>query len=168
KAHGIKGELCIEYNAESLDLLGDFIYLSASTENNKKKYKIRGLRLHHDRPLLLLEGLTDRAEAEHLRNFLIFVPAQRLPQLAPEEIYLHELPGFNVFIHSNEKENQPLGRIDSIQDAAGQELWVIITPDGREVLFPATDEFVQSIDLDKKVAVINPPPGLLELYLEQT
>jgi 16S rRNA processing protein RimM len=174
KAHGIKGELCIEYNAESLDLLADFIYLQNANNTSKstpRKYTICGLRLHHERPLLLLEGVADRSAAELLRNCAVLVPANRLPPSLPGEIYLKDLPGLNVFVQSDapgDKENQPLGCISQVQDVAGQEIWVIITPEGQEVLFPAVPEFIVTLSPEKGFVLIAPPPGLLELYLGQT
>ncbi|MDR2825427.1 MAG: ribosome maturation factor RimM [Deltaproteobacteria bacterium] len=169
KAHGIKGELCIEYNAESFDLLVDFIYLQSAnnpSQSTPHKYTICGLRLHHERPLLLLEGVVDRSAAELLRNCAVLVPANRLPQPLPGEIYLKDLPGFKIFVQGD-KENLPLGSISQVQDVAGQEIWVISTPDGQEVLFPAVPEFIVTLSPEKRVALITPPPGLLELYLGQ-
>jgi 16S rRNA processing protein RimM len=185
KAHGIKGELRIAYTAESSDLLADFIYLQAANTPSERqdnpftgrpakappggipprKYKICGLRLHHTRPLLLLEGIADRSAAELLRNHAILVPADRLPVPAPDEIYLRDLPGLSVFVYANEKEPWLLGRISSVQAAAGQEIWVITTPGGKEALFPAAREFVLRISLTEGQALIAPPPGLLDIYL---
>ena len=45
---------------------------------------------------------------------------------------------------------------------------LIATPDGKEILFPAVDQFVISIDLEEGKAVIAPPPGLIELYLSES
>jgi 16S rRNA processing protein RimM len=185
KAHGIRGELRIAYTAESLDLLGDFIYLQAAntppdrqadvfpgqpakTPPNAKaprKHKIRGLRLHHARPLLLLEGIADRSAAELLRNHTILVPAARLPKPDADEIYLRDLPGLSVFVYANGKEPWLLGSISSVQAAAGQEIWAITTPEGKEALFPATREFVLRISLAEGKALVAPPPGLLDIYL---
>ena len=46
----------------------------------------------------------------------------------------------------------------------GAELWVIRDAAGNEILFPAADALVPEIDLDAGFVVIDPPPGLLELY----
>jgi 16S rRNA processing protein RimM len=47
---------------------------------------------------------------------------------------------------------------------AGQEMWTIRTQKGSEVLFPAREELVPELDLRAREAVIDPPPGLLEVY----
>lgn len=61
-----------------------------------------------------------------------------------------------------------LGTLEQVLFHGEQEVWVIVTPDGREVLFPAVPEFVPDIDLDAEIIRIAPPEGLLELYLGQS
>lgn len=76
---------------------------------------------------------------------------------------MSQLPGLEVF--TLDDKSVPLGIISAVDDTAGQEIWTITTPDGREVLFPVQQEFVVELDPDQGIAVISPPPGLLEIYL---
>lgn len=168
KAHGIRGEICIDFNADSSDLLWDFIFLKAESSPTPIRYKLKRLRIHKERPLLTLEGIADRNAAELLRNMLIFIPKNRLPELDEDEVYLTDLPGLNVLVREHEDQPAiPLGTLETVDDIAGQELWTIITPDGKEVLFPVAEEFVELIDFNENIAVITPPPGLLDLYLAE-
>jgi 16S rRNA processing protein RimM len=54
-----------------------------------------------------------------------------------------------------------------VDTPAGQEIWTILTPEGREILFPAAPDFVLEINPEAGLARIAPPPGLLALYLEK-
>lgn len=168
KAHGIRGEICIDYNADSPDLLRGGIYLAPAGAGKApgKHYAIKKIRMHQGRPLLTLEGVPDRTAAELLRGQRIFIPEDRLPELEPDEIYMSELPGLEVMTRGEDGSVSPLGTLTQADIQAGQELWTITTPDGKEVLFPATPEFVESIDLESGQVVIAPPPGLLEIYLQ--
>ncbi|MDL2313935.1 ribosome maturation factor RimM [Desulfovibrio sp. OttesenSCG-928-C14] len=184
RPHGIKGEISIEFNADSLFLLDDFIYLAPPQDPPASgrafgasparpanpvglvRYGVAGLRMHKGRPLLLLAGVKDRNAAELLRNLVIYVPSSRLPELEDGEVYLGSLPGLAVYVQGESGEPWHLGVIASVTDASGQELWTILTPDGREALFPATEDFVEEIDLESGRTVIAPPPGLLDLYLK--
>ncbi|MDR2893265.1 MAG: ribosome maturation factor RimM [Deltaproteobacteria bacterium] len=172
KAHGIRGELCLDYQAESLRLLKDFIYLrggsalaGAPKAAGTVKYKILSMRQHQGRPLLLLEGVADRNAAELLRNFAVLVPQSRLPKLRPDEVFLSELPGLRVLVRQADGPDEFLGTLASVDEVAGQEIWTINGPNDREILLPANEQFVLAIDLERGETVIDPPPGLLELYL---
>lgn len=167
KAHGIRGEICIDYNADSPDLLRDSIYLAPAGPGRAvpKRYALQKVRMHQGRPLVTLEGVPDRTAAELLRGQRVFVPEDRLPELEADEIYMSDLPGLEVMTRGEDGKLSPLGVLTHADIQAGQELWTITTPDGKEVLFPAADDFVESIDLDENRVIITPPPGLLEIYL---
>lgn len=168
KAHGIRGEVSVDYNADSYELLADSVYLRGRAADGRaslKEYKVRGMRLHKGRPLLFLQGVEDRNAAELLRNFSLLVPEERLPEPDEDEIYLRDLPGLEIFVSEGESGRKSVGRLDSVADVAGQEIWTIISPEGKEILFPANDEFVLEIDPDQGYALLDPPPGLFELYL---
>lgn len=174
KAHGIRGEISIEYNADSPDLLWDSVYLAPPSAAEKaekgmglKRYALKKLRMHKERPLIILEGVPDRTAAELLRGLCIFIPESRLPELGEDEVYMSDLPGLTVQVRQEDGSLSRLGELSAAEEQAGQEIWTITTPDGKEVLFPATEDFVESIDLDAETVVITPPPGLLDLYLAE-
>ncbi len=161
KPHGIKGEVCVDFYADSPSILGDTVFLETG-KGGRSAYGLKNARFHHSRLLLTLENIPDRNAAELLRNAEIVVPRSRLPKLADGEVYLFDLPGYTVILSEN---NETLGEIDAVDLSSGQEIWRIITPDGKEVLFPAVPEFVEAIDVEARTAHISPPPGLLDIYL---
>ena len=89
----------------------------------------------------------------------IVVPADEMPELDEGEVYLHELVGFDVVLLDGAK----VGLLEGFLDVPGQDVWIIRSPEGKEILLPAHEETVPEIDMDERRIVINPPPGLLEL-----
>jgi 16S rRNA processing protein RimM len=162
KAHGIRGELSFVLTAESVDLVSGTLFLRPRHGGAARPYAVAGVRSHHGNLLLSLRGVTDRNAAERLRSHTALVPRDALPPLAEDEIYLRDLIGLEVYVAAGKT---PLGVIRSAEAPAGQPLWTILAPDGREILFPAVEEFVLSIDMTRGEARIAPPPGLLDLYL---
>ena len=165
KAHGIKGEVCVDFYADSPSILpsssSGTVWLDLPPEA-PRAYKIIAARQHHGRMLLTLENVPDRSAAELLRGVGVLVPRESLPALDPGEIYLADLPGFTVTLLDT---GETLGQITAVDLAAGQEIWRITTPEGKEVLFPAVPQFVAKLDAEARSACIDPPPGLLELYI---
>lgn len=166
KAHGIRGELVL--HTESPDLVGGAVFLRPRAGGEAREYVVARTRRHHGALLASFENVTTRNDAELLRAHTVLVRKEFLPPLEDDEIYLSELPGLRVLVFEHQDDQGPgreLGTITAADEPAGQMLWTITTPDGREILFPAVEEFVLAIDLDKGEAHIAPPPGLLELYL---
>lgn len=162
KPHGLRGEVCVNYFADSPFLLKGSVWLQKG-KSKPVEHKVISSRPHKGQELLTLESCRDRNCAEELRNVKVLVPDADLPELTEEEVYLHQLEGMNVML-----ENGTLvGRITAFQFNLGAEVWVITTEDKKEVLFPATEEFVSDIDIENTTVTIAPPPGLLELYLSE-
>lgn len=164
KPHGLKGELCIIWYADSPLLLqeSDKIYLRMPGKR-PRAFQPEALREHRKRLLLQLEQITGRDQAEKWRGAEILADARDLPRADEDEVYLHELPGCRVYLESGEY----LGMLQGFVPRKSGEVWQIVDEKGREILFPAEDEFIVHLDPGEKKAVIAPPEGLLELYLGQ-
>jgi len=162
KPHGLKGELCIIWYADSPLLLQEFtrIYLRVSGKR-PRAFHPEALREHRKRLLLQLEQITGRDQAEKWRGAEILVDARDLPREDEEEVYLHELLGCRVYLESGAY----LGMLQGFVPRKNGEVWQIVDEKGREILFPAEDNFIVHLDPEGKKAVVSPPEGLLELYL---
>ena len=160
RPHGIRGELAVDWFADAPP--GAFKRLWLCRRGSEPRpLAVLGTRLHKGRPLLLLEGVTTRDEAEALRGALLCVPRPELPEPAEDEAYLADLMGADVLLPDGSR----LGRLDHVEMPAGQEVWAIRTDDGREILFPARPDFIRSFDLKARQVRIDPPEGLLDVYL---
>lgn len=172
KPHGIRGEVCVKCHADSPDV---FLRLPSlllerpgppgQAKARPRPVRLAGLREHKSGLLVRLAGVGDRNAAEELRGCRLLARATDLPPLEEGEVYLHQVAGLVALLPDGSR----LGVVESADASSGQELWLIRTDGadgaegGREVLLPAA--FVTGLDLDAGVARVDPPPGLLELYL---
>lgn len=165
KPHGIKGELRVDYYAESTDLLEKPLMLRAGRFSLRPVH-ICSRRFWKDQLILSIEGCSDRSMAEQLRGQELIIDASFLPAPEDDEPYLCEIVGLSVYL----EDGSLVGILEDASYPAGQEMWTIRAPQesgGYEILFPAVPEFVRNIDLKAKAITIAPPEGLLELYREQ-
>ncbi len=163
KAHGIKGEVSVDYHADSPDLLSGGVYLQRDAQP-PVFYEIDTLRIHHGALLLRLAGVRERNAAELLRGCDILIPESRLPQTDDDAPYLHEILGLTVIARDSDGTETEWGTLSAVADPAGQELWTISREGEQDILFPATPELVLGFDLDNRRVRIAPPPGLIDLY----
>ena len=161
RGHGLKGEVRVESFAESPDIFSGTLWL-ADGKNPPFPKKITGMKTHQGHVLLRLEGVNDRTAAEGLRGLTILADAASLPELPDGGVYLHELIGLQVVDAATDA---AIGALERVDARSGQEIWVIRTEEGKEILFPAVEEFVAGIDPEAGTVRVTPPPGLLELYL---
>jgi 16S rRNA processing protein RimM len=173
KAHGIRGELCMDIHADSplLFASGSTLFLVPAAAPGQKgggtgrprPYVVHTARDHNGRLILTLEGVSDRNAAEALRGAEVLISEADLPPPDEGEEYLHRLLGSRVFL----ADESLVGVFEAILDTPGQLTWVIQAANGKEILFPAVPEFLLGLDADAKAIHIDPPPGLLELYLDE-
>lgn len=162
KPHGIRGEVCVEHYADSPELFqrGQIVFLGQPRKKNTR-LSIRTVRQHKGRLLLTLQGVDDRNAAELLRGAELYVPESQLPELDDGDFYLRDLLGLTV----QQADGTELGVLERFFEAPGQITWVVIHSSGREILLPAVDAFVDDIDLESGIITVQPPEGLVELYL---
>jgi len=56
-----------------------------------------------------------------------------------------------------------VGKIAEINDSTANALFVVATPDGKEILIPVADEFVTDVDDDNRSITMTLPEGLINL-----
>lgn len=163
RPHGIKGEICVDWYADSLSALHGRFFLQ-SGEEQPRAARALSVTERKGRPVIRLEGINDRASAERVRGMKLLVLQEDLPPLDEGEIYINNLIGLTVVL---DEEDRELGVVDHVEYPAGNEVWSIVTPDGHEVLFPAVIDFVNGFDLEAGRVYISPPPGLIDIYLSE-
>ena len=162
KPHGVKGDIRVDYYADSADLLNKPLMLRAG-RFAPRPIRVRDWHLWKDQLILGIEGCNDRSAAEQLRGQELLIDASFLPEPEEDEPYLRDLIGLSVRL----EDGTIVGELEDVDFPAGQEMWVIRAPEesgGYEILFPAVPEFVRDIDLSAGTATIAPPEGLLDLY----
>ena len=162
KPHGLQGELCVTHYTDSPFLFEDLQRLFLRLPGGRpRRYTVTGVRYNRDRPLISFREIQGRDQAERLRGAEVLARRRDLPDEDPEAFMIADLQGLQIY----RDDGLFLGDLREVQSHAGQEIWVIAHPEGNEILFPAVDPFVLEIDLQAGLARIDPPPGLLDLYL---
>lgn len=120
---------------------------------------IRSARAAHDRTILAFEGLATREAAAALTLGELWAEAAQLPDPGPGVAYRYQLLGCTVL----DEQERAIGVVEDIVDTAAHPLYRVRTPEGREVLIPAVDAFLRSVDVAAKRIVVALPDGLLDV-----
>ncbi|MDE0868113.1 MAG: ribosome maturation factor RimM [Aquiluna sp.] len=162
KAHGLKGAIKLEIYTDSPEQRftpGAEIKLQVPEDSSwfGKTIVVKELRMYNSSPVLFIEGIESREDAEGLIRAILIVdqPLNELPQ-EPEAWFDHQLTGLKVFRDSIE-----VGFIDRVEHKPAQDLLAITTENG-EVLLPFLKIFVPKVDIDSGIVEITPPGGLFE------
>jgi 16S rRNA processing protein RimM len=165
KAHGLKGALKLELYTDSPDQrfrAGQELELQVpeTSEWFGKTVKVAELRFYNQSPVLFLEGIQDRSQAETLVKAILLIETdlEQLPE-DPEAWYDHQLVGLTALVGE-----EVVGKVIRVDHLPAQDLLAIETSNG-EVLVPFVKQIVPSVDIQKSQIVLTPPAGLFEINL---
>jgi 16S rRNA processing protein RimM len=165
KAHGLKGAIKLELYTDSPDQRfkpGQVLELQVpeTSEWFGKTVTVSELRFYNQSPVLFLEGIENRSQAETLIKaiLLIEIDLDKLPE-EPEAWYDHQLLGLEALV-----ENTIVGKVIRVDHLPAQDLLAIETTTG-EVLVPFVKQIVPTVDISKGQIILDPPAGLFELNL---
>jgi 16S rRNA processing protein RimM len=107
--------------------------------------------------VLRFRGITDRNQAETLRDCRLLVPKADRPTLEAGEFHVADLVGLKVFDQATQTQ---VGIVTDVL-AAGNDLLEVQLESGKRVLIPFVEAIVPVVDLNQQRIEITPPVGLI-------
>jgi 16S rRNA processing protein RimM len=161
KPHGIRGEVTVQVLT---DAPGDrfvpgteFVVEPASAG----PLTVNSARWNKDILLLGFDEIETRNEAETLRGAKLFIETEELDEDEDEGWYEHELVGLDARIGS-----RVVGKVTALNTMPVQDLLMVTTPDGKEILIPFVEQIVPEVNIEEGFILLTPPDGLFELNAE--
>ena len=149
-AHGVRGE--VKLWPFTQDPMAVTRYGELSTDDGRS-FEIEAVRSGKDFLVVRLKGIGDRTAAEQLRNIDLYVPRDRLPELAGEEYYHADLIGLRV----EDRNGAALGTITAVHNFGAGDLLEIRPAGGpNTVMVPFTADTVPVIDMTGGRIVLEP------------
>ena len=159
KPHGIKGEIAFAFENDIFDRV-DCPYLICRIAGIfvpffVEEYRFKG----KETALITFEDFYSEEKVQRLAGLEVYFPRQYLEEDSDADLDYswNFFIGFKVF---NNKTDE-LGIIEAIDDKTLNTLFLILGDD-RELIIPATEDFIEKIDAKKKILYLNLPEGLIE------
>ena len=154
RPHGVRGDILFTILTDFPERLrpGTQVYIG----DEKQPVKITRRRPHNDGILFGFEGISTPEQAAKHTGKTVFVRADDRPPLPEGEYYHHQIIGLEAF----DETGAYLGMVSEILETGANDVYVIQTPDGGELLLPALQEVVLHVDLEQKRIKVHLLPGL--------
>jgi 16S rRNA processing protein RimM len=161
KPHGITGEVYIYLDVDHPEDYKKMESVFIDINNRLVPFFIRSMEVRGLKARVRFEGCDDMDQARALKSKKIFLPLDALPELEKSQFYYHEVIGYTIV----DSAMGPLGKITNVYNRSGQDLLAMWYKD-REILIPVTDEFIGSVDHERRELSVLLPEGLIDIYLE--
>jgi len=152
---GLKGEIIMEVVTDFPERIkkGVTVYLGEQF----LPVIIHSCRPHTQGLLVSFEDNLSSEAVVSLRNYWVFVTAKDRPKLPDGQYYHHELIGLKVFTD----QDVYLGELTEILETGANDVYIITPENGKDILLPATSDFVKKIDLESNKVTVELIPGIL-------
>ena len=164
KVHGLQGELVVEPITDRPDaIFASGRRVVAGTAGGSVSKDRQELTVVSSRPfkggfIVRFEGIGSREEAEPWRARFLFLPGDEIAPLEADEVYIHDLYGMRL----ERPDGTPLGVVETVYELP-QGLGLDVKLDaGGTAIIPWRPDVVQRVDAERRVLVVEPPPGLLD------
>jgi len=119
--------------------------------------KVASRRPHSGNLLLGFHSIDTPEAIGQYRNLWAYVPASDRPPLEDGEYYHHQLLGLKVV----SDDGQELGQLCDILETGANDVYMVRSEIGKEILLPAIESVILDIDLGKGLMRVHLLPGLL-------
>jgi 16S rRNA processing protein RimM len=158
KPHGIRGEVTVQVLTDAPEerfVPGTELVVEPASAG---PLTIISARWNKDILLLGFEEIETRNQAETLRGAKLFIETEELHEDDDEGWYEHELVGLDVRVGDT-----VVGKVSGLNTLPVQDLLVVTTSEGKEILIPFVEQIVPEVNVGEKYILVTPPPGLFDI-----
>lgn len=166
-AHSLKGEIYVFLFSKDQSYYNKIKKFELINEKNNstQSFKVEKIKPHKDGFIIKAKELNDRNQSEAVKGHLFAIEESIFISEPGEDIFLVEILNFKVFDRSTNRKSddvKQLGQVTGFFDNGAQDL-LIVTNDEGSFEIPFVESFIEKIDHENKLIVVNLPEGLIEI-----
>ena len=128
------------------------------TGRDYMKLEIENVKYFKQYAILKFKGIDNINDIEKYKGRSLYVTRDQAIPLEEDEYYIADLIGLDVYLESGEK----FGVLKDVMETGANDVYIVETEEGKEVLIPAIHECVLDIDVEENRMEIHLMDGLLD------
>ena len=151
RPQGVKGELKVQPLTDDPGRFRRLEKVWVETDGQYQPHTPRGVSVRADGVYLTLEGIESRNAAEALRGRYLCVDRAHAVKLPKGRYFVCDLLGCAV----EDSGGKVLGKLSDILQNGPVDVYVVRTPQGGQILFPALKRLLSSVDIESRRIVVD-------------
>lgn len=157
--HGLKGEVKVFPTTDHVGRFQDLKKVLLDTGREKKSLTVTQVRYFKKQVILKFQEFDDINEIEKYRGCDLLVDRKDAVPLEENENFIVDLIGMAV----ETEEGKPLGILADVLQTGANDVYVVESPEGKEILLPAIPACILEADVEKRWMQVHLLEGLLDL-----
>ncbi len=158
QTHGIRGEVKVFPTTDDIKRFKKCKELILDTGKEQMNVEVESVKYFKQFVILKFKGYNSINEIEKYLKMGLYVTRKNAIPLKKDEYFIADLIGLVVV----DEKNQEIGILKEVLQTGANDVYVIRTDEGKEVLIPAIAQCVQKVDLQEKKMFIHKMKGLFE------
>ena len=154
---GIKGFVKVNPFVDDISRFDDLKKVYIKRNKALKEMEIEEVKYHKNMVLIKFKSIDRVEDAEQLRNSYLEVDRENAIELEEGTYFIADLLGLNVVT----EENEFLGKLEGIFNTGSNDIYVVKSEDGKQLLLPAISEVIKEINLNESKIVVHLIEGLI-------
>lgn len=155
--HGVKGEVKIYPLTDDINRFKKLKFIFRKVNDEYVKIDVEGVKFVKQFPILKLSNIDTMNDAEKLKNEYLYINRENAVKLPEDTYFIADLIGICVF----SDDNKYIGKITSVFPTGSNDVYEIISDDGKKYYIPAIKDVIKLIDINERKMIINVIEGLL-------
>lgn len=156
--HGVRGEVKVYPTTSDVNRFKNLKKVVLDTGREYLNLEISGVKFFKNQVILKFKGIDNINDIEKYKGKDLLVNREDAVPLEENENYVADLIGLTVVTEDGET----LGELTEVMETGANDVYVIETEDGRELLIPAIRDCILDVDLDEEVMTVHILPGLFD------
>lgn len=156
--HGIRGEVKVFPTTDEKERFKDLKKVILDIGKEQKVLEIQSVRFFKNLVILKFKGIDNINDIEMYKGKDLLVTREDAVPLEEGEYFIADLLDLDVYSDEDEK----IGVLYDVMQTGANDVYVVKTEEGKEVLLPAIDECILDIDLEENRMTVHIMEGLLD------
>ncbi len=156
--HGLRGEVKVFPTTDDPARFKKLKQVILDTGKEKIQLEISEVRFFKNMVLLRFKGMDDINDVQKYRQKALYVRREDAVELAENEYFIADLIGLSVWTD----EGGELGTLVNVLSTGANDVYVVRTGSGEELLLPAIRECIKEIKIEEGRMLVHLMPGLRE------
>ncbi len=155
--HGIRGEVKVYPTTDDINRFKYLKQVFLDTGKEQIELEVEGVKFFKQQAILKFKGIDNINDIEKYKGKDLLVTRENAVKLENDEYFIYDIIGSKVIT----EEGSELGKLTEVMATGANDVYIVTTKEGKEILLPSIKECILDVDVAGKVIKVHVLPGLI-------
>lgn len=156
--HGIKGEVKVFPTTDDNNRFKKLKHVILDTGKETIDLEVEGVKFFKNQVILKFKGIDNINDIEKYKGMDLLVTRENAVKLQKDEYFVYDIIGSKVITN----EDTELGELTEVLATGANDVYVVTTKDGKEILIPSIKECILDVNVEAKLIRVHLLDGLMD------